>query len=159
MSERASERAVQFDQLRIASPFCLLPETQSIAASLGGGLGGGGGVGAGMLNSPHQTSSVPHISWLMVLSLVQSRMVLWQCLTGLTLFLCKNKKTVLLLFKAEIYAAVGRYPHSLSLSLTHTEGLDSMQNYIYIHTLLQRKQNIGLVLCRVMQGTQKALKD
>jgi hypothetical protein len=84
-----------FDQLRIASPFCLLPDTQSIAASLWGG---------GDATSPHQTSAVPHISWLMVLSLVHSGMVLSQCLTGLTLFLCKNKKTVLLLFKVEIYA-------------------------------------------------------
>jgi hypothetical protein len=90
----------------------------------------------------------------MVLSLVQSRMVLSQCLTGLTLFLCKNKKTVLLLFKAEIYAVVGRYPLSLSLSHTHRGAGFHAELYIYTHFHRESKTLGGS-----MQGRQNALKD
>ncbi len=48
---------------------------------------------------------------------------------------------------------------TLSLSHTHRGVGFHAELYIYIHTLLQRKQNIGLVLCRTIQAIQKALKD
>ncbi len=41
---------------------------------------------------------------------------------------------------------VGRYPHSLSLSLSHTHtqrGWISMQNYIYIHTFTEKAKTLG----------------
>jgi len=54
------------------------------------------------------------------------------------LFLCKNKKTVLLLFKAEIYAAVGR---SLSLTHTHRGAGFHAELYIYTHTFTEKAKH------------------